>query len=84
VPALLFKAIYDPVTRKGAAYIAPNAPGFNDETVSLAELERRTGIRAFPALQKEGRTIPALKLPEPILHGRQLRASRNGPLSDGR
>jgi endonuclease G len=48
VPTHIFKAIYDPVKQQAAAYIAPNAPGSEYQTVSIAELEKRANINLFP------------------------------------
>lgn len=60
VPAAMFKAVLDPRTGEGAAFIAPNAAGSCWESVSLDELRERVGVDAFP-----GRAVGRLKLPEP-------------------
>jgi endonuclease G len=48
VPTHVFKAVYDPKRRQGGAYIAPNEPGKDYQTVSIAELEKRVNINLFP------------------------------------
>lgn len=50
VPTHVFKAVYDPARRQAGAYIAPNAPGSEYQTVPIAELEKRININLFPRL----------------------------------
>ena len=64
VPSHLYKAVYDPARREGGAYIAPNRAGDAYEIVSLAELERRSGIRLFPTLSDAVKEKPP-QLPPP-------------------
>lgn len=77
VPTSLFKAIYDPVLKCAAAYIAPNAPGDVYRTITLDELERRSGIRIFPGVTHNGETIPKLTLPTPQSHHQKTRTRPN-------
>lgn len=64
VPSGLFKAVLDPATKQAAAYVVNNAPGDAYEIVSLAELERLTGIDLFPTLPFRTKT-QAMQLPAP-------------------
>lgn len=63
VPTRLWKAVWDPSLGAGA-YVAPNAPGWEYEVVSIAELTRRTGVDPFPGLDEGPRTTAAA-LPAP-------------------
>jgi endonuclease G len=40
IPTHVFKAVYDPRRRAGAAYLAANAPGQDARVITLAELRR--------------------------------------------
>ena len=68
-PTHIFKAVYDPIKKEGAAWLSPNRAGNEYEVVSLAELEKRIGITLFP-------TVPAdikskrINLPEPRIRSR--------------
>lgn len=64
VPSGLFKAVYDPARREGAAYVVNNQPGDAYTVVSLAELERFTGINLFPTLPARAKN-QAMQLPAP-------------------
>jgi endonuclease G len=72
VPTHLFKAIYDPAGNAAAAYLAPNRSNATYEAVSIAELERRTGIRLFPNMPAKIKEIK-MRLPEPKKRGGQSR-----------
>jgi endonuclease G len=64
IPTHVFKAIYDPAARSAGAYFAPNSPGGAYEVISIAELEKRSGMNLFPQL--DARTKHAgMRLPEP-------------------
>ena len=69
IPTHIFKAVYDPIKKEGAAWLSPNRAGNEYEVVSLAELEKRIGITLFP-------TVPAdikskrINLPEPRIRSR--------------
>jgi len=69
VPTHVFKAIYDPAKKEGAAWLAPNAAGDAYEVMSLAELEKRAGINLFPAVPDSVKT-QVMPLPEPRLRKR--------------
>ncbi len=69
VPTHIFKAVYDPVQKEAAAWIAPNVAGNEYQVVSLAELEKRISINLFPGVAADIKARTA-KLPEPRLRGR--------------
>jgi len=50
VPTQLYKAVYDPVRREAGAYLVDNAAGAQPVMISIAELEKITGISLFPAV----------------------------------
>lgn len=50
VPTKIFKAIYLPASNTAAAYITDNAPGDNYSVISIAQLEKLTGLNIFPKL----------------------------------
>jgi endonuclease G len=50
VPTKIFKAIYLPSSNQAAAYITDNAPGDNYSVISIAQLEKLTGINLFPKM----------------------------------
>ena len=75
VPTHLFKAVYDPVNNAAAAYLVPNRSDAEYEAVSIAELEKRTGIRLFPKLAPAVKDT-TMRLPEPQQHGRKSRKMR--------
>lgn len=53
VPTQVFKAIYDPKNNESAAYIVGNVDGAQLEVVSIAELEKRSGINPFPSINNQ-------------------------------
>ncbi|MES2830576.1 MAG: DNA/RNA non-specific endonuclease [Pseudomonadota bacterium] len=53
VPTAVFKAIYHPARGQAGAYVTANAPGLVYQTLSIAELEARSGINLFPSLSEE-------------------------------
>jgi endonuclease G len=70
VPTHVFKAVVDPVTKEGAAWLAPNDDSGEYQVVSIAELEKRAGINLFPKLSDaEKRT--AMALPSPKIRARR-------------
>ncbi len=69
VPTYLYKAVYDPATGAAAAYVAPNAKNAEYQTVSIAVLEKRIGIRLFPSMTLEEKANK-LRLPAPKLRSR--------------
>ncbi len=69
VPTHVYKAVYDPAKKEGAAWLAPNAPGDAYEVISLSDLEKRAGINLFPAVP-DAVKARAMSLPEPRLRKR--------------
>jgi endonuclease G len=76
VPTAVFKAIYVPARKEAGAYVTPNAPGTEYESLSIAELEQRIGINVFPRLPAEIKESK-MELPAPAL--RRSRNTRNAP-----
>lgn len=72
VPTSVFKAFYDRATGKAGAYVTPNAPGMTYQTLSIAELERRTGLNLFPALSAAVKA-DKMALPVPTPNGGRSR-----------
>ena len=68
VPTHVFKAVYDPQQKAGAAWIAPNIAGNAYQVISIAELEKRININLFPSLTNEIKERTTI-LPEPRLRG---------------
>lgn len=64
VPTKLFKAVYDPKRQEAGAYIIDNAENARPSTISIAELEKLSGIRIFPTIGKQVKE-DLMKLPEP-------------------
>lgn len=77
VPTSLFKAIYDPSRNAAAAYITPNRPGMEYETLSIADLEKRININLFPKLPSE---VKEAKMELPLPRPHSSRGSRNQPV----
>jgi endonuclease G len=66
VPNYIFKAIYDPAKKQGAAYFVANAPGGRYAVVAIAEVEKLSGISIFPSLEDKVKQAPmALPTPTP-------------------
>ncbi|WP_025139658.1 DNA/RNA non-specific endonuclease [Achromobacter sp. DH1f] len=61
VPAYLYKAVYDPATRAGAAYLVANAPNQAHRELTLAQLSQVAGISPFPGAH----VTSTLRLPRP-------------------
>ncbi len=72
IPTHVFKAIYDPSARSAAAYVAPNAPGGAYEVISIAELEKRSGVNFFPQLDARIKQA-GMRLPDPEKRVRPFR-----------
>lgn len=68
VPTAVYKAIYAPADSQAGAYVTRNAPGMEYQTVSIAELESRSGINLFPSLPQKIKSVK-MRLPVPIPHG---------------
>lgn len=65
VPTKIFKAIYLPSLNQAAAYITDNAPGNNYSVISIAQLEKLTGINIFPKMSQVSKqqilSLPVVK-----------------------
>lgn len=59
VPTHFFKALYLPTTNQAVAFISPNDDTQRVEQISLAELQNRTGVIAFPTLNSAVKTTVA-------------------------
>jgi endonuclease G, mitochondrial len=81
IPSHIFKAVYDPEKKEAGAYIAPNAPGMDYQTVSIAELEKRIGINLFPKMPQKVKE-KKMDLPEPKPHGHKGGRGRHQGISD--
>lgn len=69
VPTQLYKAIFDPSTGEGAAYLVNNTPTNDYQVISIAQLEQLSGIRIFPHMRPTAKEN-AMDLPDPQeLHG---------------
>jgi endonuclease G len=66
VPTHVFKAVYDPLQKEAAAWVAPNVEGNEYQVVSIAELEKRIKINLFPSVAADIKARAA-SLPEPRL-----------------
>lgn len=64
IPTKIYKAIFDPSTGQGAAYLVDNAPGYNYQIISIAQLENISGISVFPEMSQRNKS-DAMGLPEP-------------------
>jgi endonuclease G, mitochondrial len=64
VPTYIFKAIYDPAHQLAAAYFVANAPGGRYAVISIADVEKLTGLSIFPALEEKVKQAP-MALPKP-------------------
>jgi len=62
VPTKIFKAIYVPSSGQGAAYLTDNIEGNNYQVLSIAEIEKLTGINLFPKMN-QGAKQHAMELP---------------------
>lgn len=69
VPAKIYKAIYDPASGQGAAYLVDNAEGDSYRVISISELEKISGIRHFPKMSPSAKQTP-MSLPEPRSNNR--------------
>jgi len=56
VPTKMFKAVYDPGSQEAGAYLIENSADAQPRTVSIAELEKTTGISVFPSLSNRIKT----------------------------
>jgi endonuclease G len=65
VPTQMFKAIYDPKRQEAGAYVVGNSEGAQAQVVTIAELEKISGINVFPVISAKikdnGMRLPAPK-----------------------
>lgn len=64
VPTKLYKAIFDPYSGRGAAYLVTNRPNGGYEVISIAQLERLSGLNLFPRMTSSAKES-AMELPDP-------------------
>lgn len=64
VPTQTFKAVYNPNRNEAGAYLVDNAVGATVQTISIAELERLSGISVFPSISSQVKDS-GMRLPEP-------------------
>ena len=67
VPTQIYKAVLDPRTGRAAAYLVNNEAGMDYKVISIAELERISGIEVFPDLSQRAKE-DAMNLPRPTPH----------------
>lgn len=67
VPTQIFKAVLDPRSGQAAAYLADNTEGMGYKVISIAGLERISGIDFFPSLSARAKEA-AMDLPKPTPH----------------
>lgn len=64
VPTQTFKAVYDPKRNEAGAYLVDNAEGATVRIISIAELEKVSGISVFPSTSNQIKSN-GMRLPEP-------------------
>lgn len=64
VPTKLYKAIYDPASGQGAAYIVANSASNDYEVISISELEQMSGLNLFPKMESSAKE-KTMDLPDP-------------------
>ena len=64
IPTHIYKAVYDPAKKEGAAWISPNTADNTYEVVAIAALEKRLRINLFPGVPAEVKD-KITELPEP-------------------
>lgn len=64
VPAKLYKAIYDPASGEGGAYLVTNEASKDYEVISISQLEQMSGFKLFPAMAPYAKDN-AMDLPDP-------------------
>ena len=64
VPTQVFKAIYDPKRYEAGAYRVGNIEGAQAQVITIAELEKLSGISVFPSINGQVKDN-GMRLPEP-------------------
>ena len=72
IPTEVFKAVLDPRRHQAGAYVATNDNDPSWRVVSMAELQRLTGLDVFPTLPAQAK-LSALRLPAPTPTARHFR-----------
>lgn len=67
IPTQIYKAVLDPRSGRAAAYLVNNEDGMDYKVISIAELERMSGIEVFPGLSRRAKE-DAMSLPKPTPH----------------
>ena len=67
VPTNMFKIVYDPRTKRGAAYYVSNEQGEMWQVLSISQVEKLAGINFFPNLSLAAKELK-LVLPDPLEH----------------
>ena len=89
VPTKIFKAIYLPASNQAAAYITDNASGNNYSVISIAQLEKLTGINIFPKMTQASKqqilSLPVVKgdIQVPFQDNGTSQPLQNAPASNG-
>lgn len=77
VPTKLYKALYDPSSGQGGAYLVTNTPSNDYEVVSIAELEKMSGVQLFPSMAISAKEN-TMDLPDPQgYHGNSYNNTTN-------
>ncbi len=63
----MFKIVYDPRTKRGAAYYVSNEQGEMWQVLSISQVEKLAGINFFPNLSLAAKELK-LVLPDPLEH----------------
>ncbi len=69
VPTNIFKIVYDPRLKRGAAYYVSNEQGDGWQVLSISQIEKLAGINFFPNLSLAAKELK-LMLPDPMEHTR--------------
>lgn len=77
VPTKLFKAVYDPQRKEAGAYLLDNTADAQPEKISIAELEKITGISIFPSVDENVKSS-LMRLPEPRSYKERKRKGGRG------
>lgn len=64
VPTQTFKAVYDPKRNEAGAYLVDNAVGATVQIITIAQLEKVSGISVFPSISNQVKSS-GMRLPEP-------------------
>jgi endonuclease G, mitochondrial len=64
VPTQIFKAVYDPKRNEAGAFIVDNVEGTQVQMISIADLEKVSGISVFPSISNQIKNN-GMRLPEP-------------------